>query len=250
MRNILVINESKTMRTLLRRYILSELSDFEVHDAASGEEAIQKLQEMKVELIISGNKMRGMDGPSIHRIIHEIPSHRQTPFMVITSSKAEEELLDLLKKGVEHFLISPFTSADLGIKINTICNPRSWRTQDRLSIPGTKAIIHLERETVEAAVVNISPGGLLCDLKYSESHGNILKSLPLSIKFPPEYDNAHLVNVQCKFLRLNMLSCREDFLPDQIRMGWQFIDISEKNRQILDNVFEKAKGELKKLTEA
>ncbi len=247
MRKILIIHESRTLRILLKRYIASDLSEFEVCEAASGEEGIQMLQHEKVEAIISGNKMQSMDGPAIKRIVHELPAHHETPFIVVTSSKKEDELVELLKEGIEHFLISPFTSKELGTKINAVCDPRKWRAQERISVPGTKAILHFGEKSVPAQVVNISQGGILFDLDYSEEHGNLLKNIFISVLFPAEYASVELLSLRCKFHRLNMLTCDKEHNPEKIRIGLQFVDVSEINLKAIAAIFEQARGELEKL---
>ena len=248
MRNLLIVHESQTVRELLERYILSELNDTFVHESSTAQDAMKKLQTKKDDVVICGLKIPGMDGPSLLKKTRDFfPWNRETPFVMLTTMKSGDNLEELSRQGMEHFLISPFTPAEFRTKIDTVCNPVKLRAHDRLNIPVTKAILRWERHNAEAKVVNISANGLLCDVLYSEQYVDLLKAARISIMFPPEYSNIPVKDLLCKVLRVNVLTHQENHSPKQARIAWQFVEINEQNKKVLDQVIEKAKDDFSQL---
>jgi CheY-like chemotaxis protein len=248
MRKILVVHEFRGLRTLLKGYISTEVADCQAIDASSTVEAFQKLKEEKFDLVISGNKMQGMDGPVLYQKIREFPVNEDTPFLILTSSISEETLQEFAAQEIEHYMVTPFSAKELAAKINTVSNPKKKRIHDRVSIPDTKVLVSIDGRNIEAKVVNISAGGILCDLEFSEEYiVHLLKTPSVSIELPEEYANIEIKNIPCKFLRMNVLSSTNDNLPGQIRIGWQFIEISANKKRILEDVFQKVQADMEKL---
>jgi hypothetical protein len=145
-------------------------------------------------------------------------------------------------------MVTPFSAKELAAKINTVSNPKKKRIHDRVSIPDTKVLVSIDGRNIEAKVVNISAGGILCDLEFSEEYiVHLLKTPSVSIELPEEYANIEIKNIPCKFLRMNVLSSTNDNLPGQIRIGWQFIEISANKKRILEDVFQKVQADMEKL---
>lgn len=248
MRSLLIIHESPTVRELLRRYIFSELNDTYVFEAATSEAAVHKLQGRKFDVVICGNKMAGMDGPSLYKKTRSFfQANRETPFIILGQKKAGETLDELTRQGIEHVLVSPFTPAEFRAKINHVCNPRSLRVHDRISIPDTQAVVRWEGREVEAKVVNISVEGILCDFACSGSYGELLKGANISVIFPPPYGNARIDNLFGKVLHLSVLAYDQNHLPTQLRVVWQFVAVMPPERKALDQVIDKARGDFDKL---
>lgn len=240
MRNLLIIHDSKTMLGLLKRYVLSELSDVFIAEAASAEKGLKELEGQTFDTVICANKMKEMDGPDIYRKNQEFVRNKETPFIIVTSSQTGENLEELASHGIEHYLISPFTPQKLRDKIDLVCNPRKMRASDRISIPGAKAVLHFKFFIADAKILNISSSGILCDLTLPKQNSDVMKRANIAIYFPPEYGNVRVENVSVRLLRLNVLTCDEDYIPQDVRVGWQFMDVSEENREVIDHVLKKA----------
>lgn len=242
MRSLLIIHESKTLRELLGRYILSELSDTYIYEAPTGDEAMKKLQEQKFNVVISGNKMSEMSGPEIFRKNRDfLPLNRKTPFIIMTSKAAGDDLEELARQGIQHFLTSPFTPEQFRKKIDAVCDPRNMRIYDRFSVPDTHAVIHLEQMNLKAKVVNISHDGVLCEVNYLKHPVDFLKSVNISVAFPPRYGNLQLRDLLCRVLRLNILGHDENNIPQKLRIVFQIAKINDQNKNILNQIFDIAR---------
>lgn len=245
LRNILVVHEARSIRNMLKTYILSELNDVLVTEATSALEALQKLQEKKFEVVICSKQTLAMEGTSLLKKMCTSATNQETPFIVVTSTGTEENMKELAGQGIQHCLISPFTPKDLRVKIDAACNPREWRTFDRFNIPGAKALIQLDQHTVEAEVINISIDGVLCDLTYRKEYTGFLKGMRLTIQFPSEYNHIQIKDIWCKLLRLNVLVWGVErfpiYIPEVVRAVWQFVELSDLNKKALAQVFDKFK---------
>ena len=237
-RVVLVIHTIRVVRTLLKQYILSELHDTQVVSAASAAEGLRKLNEQTFQVVVCGREMAGTDGPGIYHKMKKIIANQNTPFILITSSKIEEELQTLEPQGL-YCMHSPFTSADLTARINRVCDPRSWRRHARVNVPNTQVLIHLENDTIVAELINISMTGILCEFEYSEEYTDLMRGTHLAVEFAPEFDGHRLENLWCNFLRLFVLSWTPHNVPERVRGIWQFIDPDPVHLNVLSDVFEK-----------
>lgn len=79
MTTVLVVDDSKVSRLLSRQYILQRHPDWTIAEAASGEEAIDKLETVTPDLILLDLNMPGMGGlAAVDKIQAKCPSARIT----------------------------------------------------------------------------------------------------------------------------------------------------------------------------
>lgn len=76
---ILVVDDSRVSRLLSRQFILQKHPDWTVAEAASGEEALDKLQSITPDLIMLDLNMPGMGGfAAVEKIRQQYPATRIT----------------------------------------------------------------------------------------------------------------------------------------------------------------------------
>jgi PAS domain S-box-containing protein len=109
--SILVVDDISTNRELLRG-ILEPLG-IVVHEATSGEEAIEKATSLKPHIILMDQVMPGMGGLEATRKLRTSYS-RETLFIIgITASAFEEDKKEFLTAGVNAFIAKPFSEQEL-----------------------------------------------------------------------------------------------------------------------------------------
>ena len=245
MRKILIIHEARTTLSILKTYVISELNDAVVVEASSAAEGIEKLKESEFDVVVCGKTFREMDGISIYKEMCECENNKETPFVIITSSGSDKNIKELTDQGIEHYLISPFTPLELREIINVVCDPRKWRIHDRISVPDTKAVIHLNNDNVEADVINISMSGVLCDLICEKSYNELLNSTHITVNSPDKYDGAQIKILWCKIFRVNVLDWNTVYfpqcIPNHIRVIWQIVQISDEDKKVFENICNKVK---------
>ena len=102
---VLIVDDQSTMRVLLTRLLKAE--DYQVVEAASGEEAVHLARESNFDGILLDLKMAGIDGIETCRRIRSIARHQVTPILIITSMGEDEALPEAFASGCDDFIVKP-----------------------------------------------------------------------------------------------------------------------------------------------
>ena len=92
--NILVVDDEVSFRLLMKSILTSE--GHEVHLAEDGEEAVEKVDEIPLDLIISDIYMPVMDGFKLHKAIRSSPKWQRLP-MLFVSAYDDQHSLDVIQ---------------------------------------------------------------------------------------------------------------------------------------------------------
>ena len=105
MAGILIVDDSKTSRKLLRELLEENGFDI-VGEAVDGEEGYQMYKALKPDLVTMDITMPKMDGiESLSLIRHE---DENAKVIMITAAGQREKMVEALKRGAEDFLTKPF----------------------------------------------------------------------------------------------------------------------------------------------
>lgn len=108
MTTVLVVDDSKVSRLLSRQFILQRHSDWTIVEAASGEEAIEKVQSVTPDLILLDLNMPGMGGlAAVGKLQEKCPAARIT-LLTANVQDATREKANALGIG---FAEKPITEA-------------------------------------------------------------------------------------------------------------------------------------------
>lgn len=108
-KEILVIEDSQTIRNMLRRILEKNFTDCVIREACEGREALAEMSNKKVDFIITDLQMPGMDGQTFLKMLHRNPLLKNKPVIVLSSSitaQLREEL-----KGYESVRLLPKPSS-------------------------------------------------------------------------------------------------------------------------------------------
>jgi two-component system, chemotaxis family, chemotaxis protein CheY len=113
MPTILIIDDSPTIREIIKVYLMGR--SWEFLDAESGDRGLNIARIMPVDLIIADVKMPGMDGLALTREIRadKNPNLRKVPVVLLTGEKSEDLREQGLQAGANAFLQKPVTSGKL-----------------------------------------------------------------------------------------------------------------------------------------
>ncbi|MDP3743913.1 MAG: Hpt domain-containing protein [Methylotenera sp.] len=114
----LVVDDSLTMRKVLSRVL--EREDFEVVTANDGMDAIQKLQEISPDIILTDIEMPRMDGFEFSRYVRDNQATSKTPLIIISSRTAEKHRKVASELGVNAFLGKPVQDDELIAQVNAL----------------------------------------------------------------------------------------------------------------------------------
>jgi two-component system chemotaxis response regulator CheY len=111
---IVIADDSRTARFLIRQYL--ELAGFYQADfieVENGREALQKLKESEVDLVITDYKMPEMDGLDLLRRVKASPTLHDLPVFGITSFANQAKIDELLENGAFAVLQKPLSLSKL-----------------------------------------------------------------------------------------------------------------------------------------
>ena len=104
MPRVLTVDDSSTIRTIISKN-LSELG-FEIEQAEDGQQALGKLEEIVVDLILLDVTMPVMDGPTMLEQLRA--TGNKTPVIMLTSESKRSIVSGAVKLGIEDYILKPF----------------------------------------------------------------------------------------------------------------------------------------------
>ncbi len=120
---ILVVDDSRTMRKLIRR-ALEEMgySRGGIVEASDGAEAIEKLREHKlgVDIILADWNMPNMNGLSLLKKLQKVERLKRIPFIMVTGEAERSRVVEAVRAGARNYIVKPFTMETLRQKVLAI----------------------------------------------------------------------------------------------------------------------------------
>jgi diguanylate cyclase (GGDEF) domain len=124
---ILLVEDSPTLR-----YATSALIRAAGHEpviAESGEQALQVVDKMPVDMIIMDVEMPGLDGFETTRLIREWLGEHWIPIIFVTGLSEDENLREGIEAGGDDYLIKPVSQVILNAKIRAMERILAMRDQ-------------------------------------------------------------------------------------------------------------------------
>ncbi|HOP85404.1 MAG TPA: response regulator [Syntrophorhabdaceae bacterium] len=118
MKRIMIVDDSSTIRKLIN-YILRK-KDYLITEAEDGLDALEKLIETKVDLVIADLNMPNMDGIELVKSLRNNFYHIDTPIIMLTTTRDENLKKSALEAGVNLFLNKPIQPNLLLYKVESL----------------------------------------------------------------------------------------------------------------------------------
>jgi two-component system, OmpR family, KDP operon response regulator KdpE len=109
---IMIVDDDPQIRRVLRTALVAQ--GYETIDARNGEEALEKLRDEKVDLLILDMNMPGMSGLETCRMIR---STSDVSIIMLTVRDAESDKVEALDAGADDYMTKPFGSPELLARI-------------------------------------------------------------------------------------------------------------------------------------
>ena len=114
---ILVVDDETMIREVIKEYCTA--NHFTTDEAASGKEALKKLQTNTYDLMVLDIMMPEMDG---YTLLEELPKEKRIPTLVLSARGEEFDKLRGFELGIDDYLTKPFSPKELIARIKAIYN--------------------------------------------------------------------------------------------------------------------------------
>jgi DNA-binding NtrC family response regulator len=149
-RRVLIVEDDEVFLRPLRRAL--ELGGFEVLAAGSGEEALDRLKGEDVDLVVTDQRLPGMDGVALVRRLRA--EHPEVGVVVMTAYGTIGAAVEAMRLGADDYLVKPFEADEILVVLRRALEFEELKAQSRRSLRRNQ-----ERFTL-ANLVAASPGML------------------------------------------------------------------------------------------
>lgn len=126
---MLLVDDDLDMRILISALIRQLWKDVELELAASGREALQKLNDSLYHVVLTDLQMPEMDGYDTARAIRSLPP--PVCHVKIVCMTGGDVVVDRMQhSGIDGHLFKPFTLEDLRLKIAEVTAIPLWTRED------------------------------------------------------------------------------------------------------------------------
>ncbi|MBW1705042.1 MAG: response regulator [Deltaproteobacteria bacterium] len=103
---VLIVDDAASIRGLVGMTLRN--SGYEVVEAADGREALNRLSENRVNMVVSDLNMPNMDGIELLKAMKASPALKFTPFVMLTTEGADEKKREGQAAGAKAWMVKPF----------------------------------------------------------------------------------------------------------------------------------------------
>jgi len=119
--NILVIDDSKTTRTVIIKTLKLTGIDFgKIFEAENGKEGLDCLHNEWIDIVLTDLNMPIMTGIELVDKMYEEDLLKSVPVIIISTDGSSARANDLKEKGVKEYIQKPFTPESLGQVIGEV----------------------------------------------------------------------------------------------------------------------------------
>jgi putative two-component system response regulator len=144
MPKILVVDDEARVREVLRRFLIRD--NYEVIEAANGEEAMDLLKSGYVDLILLDVRMPKLDGFGFCEKIKANEQFRFIPVIMLTAFSDEESKIKGIQCGVDDFLNKPVNMNELLARARVLIKSKYLNEQ----LENTESVLFILARVVEA----------------------------------------------------------------------------------------------------
>jgi len=120
MKTILVVDDSRIMRNIVKNTFSEMKIPFEYLEAENGKMAFQLLETNKVSIIFLDWNMPEMDGMDFLRKVRAMPDYKELPIVMVTSEAGKFSVIEALQNGATDYVVKPIREKIFMEKVSEI----------------------------------------------------------------------------------------------------------------------------------
>src|SRR5712675_935386 len=116
--HILIVDDAEGNRALLSRLLVAD--GHWVYTAKDGEEALERIAQDPVDLVLLDVMMPRVNGFDVCRELKQHPATRLVPVVLITALQDSESKVRGIEAGADDFIIKPFNAHELRARVRSL----------------------------------------------------------------------------------------------------------------------------------
>jgi two-component system, OmpR family, KDP operon response regulator KdpE len=205
---VLVVDDENSIRRYLRAALSAQ--GFTVHEAASGEEAINAVLRDRPDIIILDLGLPDFDGVEVTRRLRE---WSQTPIIILSVREAENDKIAALDAGADDYLTKPFGTGELMARMRVAMRRlTSKHNEPVLQVENLKMDLSRRLVMVNDEEISLTPTEYDILRLLIQNAGKVLTHRQLLTQvWGTAYEN------EMHILRVNISNLRRKIEPDPAR---------------------------------
>ena len=158
MQSVLVVEDEEDIMEVIRFNL--EKEGYEVHQALSGEKALQVIENNLPSLVLLDLMLPGINGLDLCRIFKQNDRTKAIPVIMLTAKSEDADIVAGLEMGAEDYITKPFSPRVLLARVRTVLRRRETGVKDDSSVIQVEGMqIHPGRHEVTMGenVVDLTP---------------------------------------------------------------------------------------------
>ena len=156
--SVLVVEDEEDIMEVIRFNL--EKEGYEVHQALSGEKALQVIENNLPSLVLLDLMLPGINGLDLCRIFKQNDRTKAIPVIMLTAKSEDADIVAGLEMGAEDYITNPFSPRVLVARVRTVLRRRESGVKDDSSVIQVEGMqIHPGRHEVTMGdnVVDLTP---------------------------------------------------------------------------------------------
>lgn len=105
-KTIMVVDDAKSMRGLIAMTLQN--AGYDVIEACDGQDALQKIEGQKVNMVISDLNMPNMNGIELIKQLKQNPKYKFLPIVMLTTESEDAKKKEGQAAGAKAWMVKPF----------------------------------------------------------------------------------------------------------------------------------------------
>ena len=153
--SILIVEDEPEIRELLNFSLVR--AGFDVAEAASGEMALQYLDNKLPNILIVDWMLPGMSGIELAKRLRRDELTNKLPLLMLTARSEETDLLKSFESGIDDYMSKPFSPRELVARIKALLRRAGEPEDDTVESSGIRIDLVSHRVTIAGTHINIGP---------------------------------------------------------------------------------------------
>ena len=121
--SLMIVDDSVTMRRIIMRTMrMSGLEFDDIQEAGNGKQALEKLNESPVDIVLCDVNMPEMNGTELVKQIRQMDSCNNTKIIMVSTESSQGFIDEMMSHGANGYITKPFSPEKFEEKISPFLN--------------------------------------------------------------------------------------------------------------------------------